>query len=134
MTTQLLAKRVLNDSPNLELIHELRSRLNDPEAAGMIVNRMLFDLLTSYTELESAIKAMERLELVADVDTEVGCSLMAHLWGAASKVEGAYDVVDAIDLWIANEGSPMLEHQLRYLADSGVDQSISEHFRSIIKM
>ncbi len=133
-TTQILAVRILNESPDPKLVTELRLHIDDPKVTGLIVDSMLFSLRVSMTEFESVSAAMDRLEAMAEQDEEVACCLMAHLWSASSQVEGSFDVSDAIDLWITNTGTPLVISQLRFLCDSAAEEETRKHFRSMIRM
>ncbi len=132
-TTQLFAARILNESPNPQLLLELRSRFGDPASGGEIVASMLSNLRVSQTAVESVSTAMKTLEAIAEQDEEIACCLMAHLWAASSQIDGAFAVSDAIDLWISNTRSKMLGDQLRFLSDAS-DEHTREHFRSLAKM
>ena len=130
-TTPVLVARILNDVPDSTLLADLRPILDKPGTATTIVTLMLSRLPSTGVAIEAVRMAMERMEAIAESDAEVGCSLMAHLWGVASQIDGAFDVCDSIDLWIENTKTPIVETQLRYLAEFPSDPGIREHFRSM---
>lgn len=133
-TTTQLIERICDDSMKPDLLEDLRTAVGEPETADAIVGALLARYGLSSQALEAVASVMERLEVIAESDAELGCCLMAHLWGTASQVEGAFDVTDSIDLWLANTKPVGLEAQVRYLAQRSQNPHLAEHFSSITKM
>ncbi|MBN8604769.1 MAG: hypothetical protein J0M26_27455 [Planctomycetes bacterium] len=133
-TTAQLAKRISLESPTPDLLHDLHTVVNQPETASSIVSAMLSQYQMSLRAQEAACSVMERLEKIAEADPELGCGLMAHLWVIASQIDGAFDVTDAIDLWLANTNTVAIESQLRYIAETSKEKHVIEHFRNMAKM
>lgn len=133
-TITQLANRISLESPTPDLLHDLRTAVNQPATASSIVSAMLSQYEMSLRAQEAACSVMERLENIAEADPELGCGLMTHLWVIASQIDGAFDVTDAIDLWLANTNTVAIESQLRYIAETSKEEHIIEHFKSMAKM
>jgi hypothetical protein len=116
-----------------KLLDELRSAVSEPESAEAIVRALLSKYGISTNASEAVGSVMEILETIAESDAELGCCLMAHLWGTASQIEGAFDITDAIDLWLADTNTNRLEAQIRYLAKNSREPYIAEYFKGVIR-
>lgn len=129
-TTDGFASHILDDTLSPTLVNELRQNIAQPEYANRVVTSMMSILQRASLEpIEVVAAAMDRLEALAETDSIVACSLMVHLWTVACEVENAFDVCDAIDLWLGSIKDPSIDSQMKYVSETVDKPSIRQHFK-----
>lgn len=130
--TTAIASRILEEHPDETVLAAMRASLDEPEMVSNIVSSIVTIPLSCNSAPLSVAVAMARLEAIAEVDAEIACCLMAHLWMHASENSGEFDVCDAVDLWIANTHSPLVAKHLRFLAEMSPHPGSRKHFQSML--
>jgi hypothetical protein len=131
-TTNLIASRVFNENLHETLLSAIRAILDEPEMVSKIVSSILASPPACKSAPMTVAGAMASLEAIAEVDAEIACCLMAHLWVHASQTTGEFEVCDAIDLWISKITSPYVVKQLRFLHEMAPDHRSQQHFLSML--
>ena len=82
---------------------------------------------------DEVCQLLDSLEILAQSDCDMACSLMIDLWPIASS-HFQHDICDRIDLWIAQCRSPEIIARLRDLAASHPDGGIRKHWQGLLSI
>ncbi|HWC58804.1 MAG TPA: hypothetical protein VHC44_03850 [Verrucomicrobiae bacterium] len=112
---------------NLDALNSIIAQNGSPQLVDDLVCK---EKAVGRDEEDAVSETMRHLESLADTALSLACVLMVHLLPIAG-CSFDHDVFDSVGLWICNNPSEELAHQLRLIASAETDSQAKKNYEGL---